>query len=202
VAKLAIGIWRAIRGPPVADPSRIGELKIDLAGQRAPNEARAGAKGAIIEAAARSADWVDGPPSVELAGLKTRPLAAVDRGSDRGAVRTRMPVARVISFIAAGGEGRGMLLRRDSENNACFRRYNGHSETGKSWSVSSSPRQAGTVSDWAVAESNGRRLGAALKTSETEMGQKYHRVGSMMNQGLESHWEAFLTVCADGPDLK
>src|SRR5580704_4800859 len=60
----------------VADPDRLGELKESLAGTRI--ECGAG-ESAIIEAAARPADWVMAAVS-GAAGLKPA-LAAVDRGS-------------------------------------------------------------------------------------------------------------------------
>src|SRR5207248_10670781 len=99
----------------IGDPARLGELKAALAGTGI--ECGAG-ESAIIEAAARPADWVMAAVS-GAAGLKPA-LAAVDRGA-------AVPLANKECLVCAGdfviqraAKAGACILPADSEHNALF----------------------------------------------------------------------------------
>src|ERR1700687_1611291 len=87
----------------IADPARLAELKDALAGTRI--ECGAG-ESAVIEAAARPADWVMAAVS-GAAGLKPA-LAAVDRGATGALGEQGMRCLRGRLLHAARGESRGL----------------------------------------------------------------------------------------------
>jgi len=91
----------------IADPARLGELKAALAGTR--TECGAG-ESAVIEAAARPADWVMAAVS-GAAGLKPA-LAAVDRGAS-------VALANKECLVCAGD----FFMQRIPSITRCFRRF-------------------------------------------------------------------------------
>src|SRR5215213_9361446 len=99
----------------VADPARLGELKAALAGTR--TECGAG-ESAIIEAAARPADWVMAAVS-GAAGLKPA-LAAVDRGATVALANKECLVCAGDFFMQRAAKAGACILPADSEHNALF----------------------------------------------------------------------------------
>ena len=99
----------------VADPSRLTELKEALAGTR--TECGAG-ESAIIEAAARPADWVMAAVS-GAAGLKPA-LAAVDRGATVALANKECLVCAGDFFMQRAQKAGACILPADSEHNALF----------------------------------------------------------------------------------
>ena len=101
----------------VADPSRLGELKAALAGTR--TECGAG-ESAVIEAAARPADWVMAAVS-GAAGLKPA-LAAVDRGATVALANKECLVCAGDFFMQRAAKAGACILPADSEHNALLDR--------------------------------------------------------------------------------
>src|SRR6266481_793117 len=99
----------------IADPARLGELKEALAGTRI--ECGAG-ESAIIEAAARPADWVMAAVS-GAAGLKPA-LAAVDRGAAVALANKECLVCAGDFFMQRAAKAGACILPADSEHNALF----------------------------------------------------------------------------------
>src|SRR5260370_771940 len=99
----------------VADPDRLSELKDALAGTR--TECGAG-ESAIIEAAARPADWVMAAVS-GAAGLKPA-LAAVDRGASVALANKECLVCAGDFFMQRAAKAGACILPADSEHNALF----------------------------------------------------------------------------------
>src|SRR5471030_143667 len=99
----------------VADPSRLAELKSALAGSR--TECGAG-ESAVIEAAARPADWVMAAVS-GAAGLKPA-LAAVDRGATVALANKECLVCAGDFFMQRAAKAGACILPADSEHNALF----------------------------------------------------------------------------------
>src|SRR5437588_9615018 len=99
----------------IADPARLGELKDALAGTNI--ECGAG-ESAIIEAAARPADWVMAAVS-GAAGLKPA-LAAVDRGTTIALANKECLVCAGDIFMRRAADAGAKVLPADSEHNALF----------------------------------------------------------------------------------
>ena len=99
----------------IADPARLGELKDALAGTGI--ECGAG-ESAIIEAAARPADWVMAAVS-GAAGLKPA-LAAVDRGATVALANKECLVCAGDFFMQRAAKAGACILPADSEHNALF----------------------------------------------------------------------------------
>src|SRR3982074_271171 len=99
----------------IADPGRLTELKDALAGTRI--ECGAG-ESAIIEAAARPADWVMAAVS-GAAGLKPA-LAAVDRGATVALANKECLVCAGDFFMQRAAKAGARILPADSEHNALF----------------------------------------------------------------------------------
>src|SRR5258708_27052176 len=97
----------------IADPSRLAELRDALAGTRI--ECGAG-ESAIIEAAARPADWVMAAVS-GAAGLKTA-LAAVDRGAAVALANKECLACAGAFFMQRAAKAGACILPADSEHNA------------------------------------------------------------------------------------
>ena len=102
----------------IADPARLGELKAALAGTR--TECGAG-ESAVIEAAARPADWVMAAVS-GAAGLKPA-LAAVDRGAAVALANKECWSAPAISSCSARRKQAPASCRRIPNTTRCFRRF-------------------------------------------------------------------------------
>ena len=163
----------------VADPARLGELKDALAGTR--TECGAG-ESAIIEAAARPADWVMAAVS-GAAGLKPA-LAAVDRGATVALANKECLVCAGDFFMQRALKAGACILPADSEHNALFQALgSGNREELVRVIITAS---GGPFRTWAVADIEQATLAQALKHPNWSMGQKITiDSASMMNKGLE-----------------
>ena len=173
----------------VADPDRAGELKEALAGTG--TECGAG-ESAIIEAAARPADWVMAAVS-GAAGLKPA-LAAVDRGATVALANKECLVCAGDFFMQRAAKARACILPADSEHNALFQ------------ALVPATRRAGAghhhrlrraVPHLEAADIEQATLAQALKHPNWSMGQKITiDSASMMNKGLEVIEASYLFALA------
>jgi 1-deoxy-D-xylulose-5-phosphate reductoisomerase len=163
----------------IADPDRLQELKDALAGTR--TECGAG-ESAIIEAAARPADWVMAAVS-GAAGLKPA-LAAVDRGATVALANKECLVCAGDFFMQRAAKAGACILPADSEHNALFQALgSGNREELVRVIITAS---GGPFRTWAVADIEQATLAQALKHPNWSMGQKITiDSASMMNKGLE-----------------
>src|ERR1700761_1053743 len=163
----------------VADASRLNELKDALAGTR--TECGAG-ESAVIEAAARPADWVMAAVS-GAAGLKPA-LAAVDRGASVALANKECLVCAGDFFMQRAAKAGACILPADSEHNALFQALgSGNREELVRVIITAS---GGPFRTWAVADIEQATLAQALKHPNWSMGQKITiDSASMMNKGLE-----------------
>lgn len=163
----------------IADPSRLGELKEALVGTR--TECGAG-ESAIIEAAARPADWVMAAVS-GAAGLKPA-LAAVDRGAAVALANKECLVCAGDFFMQRAAKAGACILPADSEHNALFQALSsGNREELVRVIITAS---GGPFRTWAPADIEQATLEQALKHPNWSMGQKITiDSASMMNKGLE-----------------
>jgi 1-deoxy-D-xylulose-5-phosphate reductoisomerase len=180
----------------VADPSRFTELKEALAGTR--TECGAG-ESAIIEAAARPADWVMAAVS-GAAGLKPA-LAAVDRGATVALANKECLVCAGDFFMQRALKANACILPADSEHNALFQALSsGNREELVRVIITAS---GGPFRTWAPADIEQATLAQALKHPNWSMGQKITiDSASMMNKGLEVIEAAYLfSLTADEIDV-
>src|SRR6201994_2751877 len=163
----------------VADPARYAELKNALAGTA--TECGAG-ESAIIEAAARPADWVMAAVS-GAAGLKPA-LAAVDRGGTVALANKECLVCAGDFFMQRAAKAGACILPADSEHNALFQALgSGNREELVRVIITAS---GGPFRTWAPADIERATLAQALKHPNWSMGQKITiDSASMMNKGLE-----------------
>jgi 1-deoxy-D-xylulose-5-phosphate reductoisomerase len=170
----------------VADPSRLTELKEALVGTR--TECGAG-ESAIIEAAARPADWVMAAVS-GAAGLKPA-LAAVDRGATVALANKECLVCAGDFFMERAKKAGACILPADSEHNALFQALSsGNREELVRVIITAS---GGPFRTWAPADIEQATLAQALKHPNWSMGQKITiDSASMMNKGLEVIEAAYL----------
>jgi 1-deoxy-D-xylulose-5-phosphate reductoisomerase len=163
----------------VADPTRLAELKEALAGTR--TECGAG-ESAVIEAAARPADWVMAAVS-GAAGLKPA-LAAVDRGATVALANKECLVCAGDFFMQRAARAGACILPADSEHNALFQALgSGNREELIRVIITAS---GGPFRTWAPADIEQATLAQALKHPNWSMGQKITiDSASMMNKGLE-----------------
>jgi 1-deoxy-D-xylulose-5-phosphate reductoisomerase len=163
----------------VADPDRLGELKDALAGTR--TECGAG-ESAVIEAAARPADWVMAAVS-GAAGLKPA-LAAVDRGATVALANKECLVCAGDFFMQRAAMAGACILPADSEHNALFQALSsGNREELVRVIITAS---GGPFRTWSSADIEQATLAQALKHPNWSMGQKITiDSASMMNKGLE-----------------
>ncbi len=163
----------------IADPARLSELKDALAGTR--TECGAG-ESAIIEAAARPADWVMAAVS-GAAGLKPA-LAAVDRGASVALANKECLVCAGDFFMQRAAKAGACILPADSEHNALFQALSsGNREELLRVIITAS---GGPFRTWAPADIEQATLAQALKHPNWSMGQKITiDSASMMNKGLE-----------------
>jgi len=163
----------------VADPARLGELRAALAGT---DIACGAGESAVIEAAARPADWVMAAIS-GAAGLKPA-LAAVDRGTTVALANKECLVCAGDFFMKRAVEAGARILPADSEHNALFQALasgNRHELTRVIITASGGPFRT-----WAAADIEQATLAQALKHPNWSMGQKITiDSASMMNKGLE-----------------
>jgi 1-deoxy-D-xylulose-5-phosphate reductoisomerase len=170
----------------VADPARLAELKDALAGTR--TECGAG-ESAVIEAAARPADWVMAAVS-GAAGLKPA-LAAVDRGATVALANKECLVCAGDFFMQRAARAGACILPADSEHNALFQALgSGNREELVRVVITAS---GGPFRTWASADIEQATLAQALKHPNWSMGQKITiDSASMMNKGLEVIEAAYL----------
>src|SRR6201986_2401633 len=163
----------------IADPNRLGDLKEALAGTK--SECGAG-ESAIIEAAARPADWVMAAVS-GAAGLKPA-LAAVDRGASVALANKECLVCAGDFFMERAAKAGACVLPADSEHNALFQALgSGNRDELVRVIITAS---GGPFRTWAPAEIEQATLAQALKHPNWSMGQKITiDSASMMNKGLE-----------------
>ena len=165
--------------PPSPIPIALGELKDALAGTGI--ECGAG-ESAIIEAAARPADWVMAAVS-GAAGLKPA-LAAVDRGATVALANKECLVCAGDFFMQRAAKAGACILPADSEHNALFQALaSGNREELVRVIITAS---GGPFRTWAAADIEQATLAQALKHPNWSMGQKITiDSASMMNKGLE-----------------
>ena len=170
----------------VADPARLSELREALAGTGI--ECGAG-ESAIIEAAARPADWVMAAVS-GAAGLKPA-LAAVDRGATVALANKECLVCAGDFFMERATKAGACILPSDSEHNALFQALaSGNRDELVRVIITAS---GGPFRTWAAADIEQATLAQALKHPNWSMGQKITiDSASLMNKGLEVIEAAYL----------
>jgi len=194
LAKLAIEF--DARFAAIADPNLLEDLRDALAGTG--TECGAG-ESAIIEAAARPADWVMAAVS-GAAGLKPA-LAAVDRGATVALANKECLVCAGDFFMQRAAKAGACILPADSEHNALFQALgSGNREELVRVIITAS---GGPFRTWASADIEQATLAQALKHPNWSMGQKITiDSASMMNKGLEVIEAAYLfSLTADEIDV-
>src|SRR6201994_2142959 len=168
-----------VRFAAVADSSKLGELRAALAGS---GIACGAGDSAIVEAAARPADWVMAAVS-GAAGLKPA-LAAVDRGATVALANKECLVCAGDFFMERAKKAGACILPADSEHNALFQALSsGNREELVRVIITAS---GGPFRTWAPADIEQATLAQALKHPNWSMGQKITiDSASMMNKGLE-----------------
>src|SRR5438477_10471726 len=180
----------------IADPARLGELKAALVGTR--TECGAG-ESAVIEAAARPADWVMAAVS-GAAGLKPA-LAAVDRGAAVALANKECLVCAGDFFMQRAAKAGARILPADSEHNALFQALSsGNRDELVRVIITAS---GGPFRTWAASDIEQATLAQALKHPNWSMGQKITiDSASMMNKGLEVIEASYLfALSADEIDV-
>jgi 1-deoxy-D-xylulose-5-phosphate reductoisomerase len=180
----------------IADPAGLTELKDALAGTR--TECGAG-ENAVIEAAARPADWVMAAVS-GAAGLKPA-LAAVDRGATVALANKECLVCAGDFFMQRAAKAGACILPADSEHNALFQALgSGNREELVRVIITAS---GGPFRTWAPKDIEQATLAQALKHPNWSMGQKITiDSASMMNKGLEVIEASYLfALSADEIDV-
>jgi 1-deoxy-D-xylulose-5-phosphate reductoisomerase len=174
----------------IADPSLLGDLQDALAGTG--TECGAG-ESAVIEAAARPADWVMAAVS-GAAGLKPA-LAAVDRGATVALANKECLVCAGDFFMQRAVTARACILPADSEHNALFQALgSGNREELVRVIITAS---GGPFRTWASRDIEQATLAQALKHPNWSMGQKITiDSASMMNKGLEVIEASYLFALA------
>src|ERR1700741_3316986 len=163
----------------VADPARLSELREALAGTGI--ECGAG-ESAIIEAAARPADWVMAAVS-GAAGLKPA-LAAVDPGATVSLANKECLVCAGDLFMERAAKAGACILPSDSEHNALFQALaSGNRDELVRVIITAS---GGPFRTWSASDIEQATRAQALKHPNWSMGQKITiDSASMMNKGLE-----------------
>jgi 1-deoxy-D-xylulose-5-phosphate reductoisomerase len=163
----------------IADPGRLSELKAALAGTR--TECGAG-DSAVIEAAARPADWVMAAVS-GAAGLKPA-LAAVDRGATVALANKECLVCAGDFFMQRAAKAGACILPADSEHNALFQALgSGNREELVRVIITAS---GGPFRTWTREAMRAAKLEQALKHPNWSMGPKITiDSATMMNKCLE-----------------
>ena len=174
----------------IADPNLLEDLQDALAGTG--TECGAG-ESAIIEAAARPADWVMAAVS-GAAGLKPA-LAAVDRGATVALANKECLVCAGDFFMQRAAKAGACILPADSEHNALFQALgSGNREELVRVIITAS---GGPFRTWASADIEQATLAQALKHPNWSMGQKITiDSGVDDEQGARGH-RGVLSVCAD-----
>ena len=168
-----------VRFAAVADSARLGELREALSGS---GIACGAGESAVIEAAARPADWIMAAVS-GAAGLKPA-LAAVDRGTTIALANKECLVCAGDIFMRRAAAAGASVLPADSEHNALFQALSsGNREELTRVIITAS---GGPFRTWAKSDIENATLEQALKHPNWSMGQKITiDSASMMNKGLE-----------------
>jgi 1-deoxy-D-xylulose-5-phosphate reductoisomerase len=168
-----------VRFAAVADSAKLGELREALSGT---GIACGAGESAVIEAAARPADWVMAAVS-GAAGLKPA-LAAVDRGTTIALANKECLVCAGDIFMRRAAEAGASVLPADSEHNALFQALSsGNREELMRVIITAS---GGPFRTWSKTDIENATLEQALKHPNWSMGQKITiDSASMMNKGLE-----------------
>ncbi len=168
-----------VRFAAIADDAKLGELREALSGT---GIACGAGESAVIEAAARPADWVMAAVS-GAAGLKPA-LAAVDRGTTIALANKECLVCAGDIFMRRAAEAGASVLPADSEHNALFQALSsGNREELTRVIITAS---GGPFRTWSKADIENATLEQALKHPNWSMGQKITiDSASMMNKGLE-----------------
>lgn len=170
----------------IADPARLGELKEALSGT---DIACGAGESAIIEAAARPADWLMAAVS-GAAGLKPA-LAAVDRGTTVALANKECLVCAGDFFMQRAVDAGTRILPADSEHNALFQALSSGNRAELTRVIITA--SGGPFRTWAAADIEQATLEQALKHPNWSMGQKITiDSASMMNKGLEVIEAAYL----------
>jgi 1-deoxy-D-xylulose-5-phosphate reductoisomerase len=170
----------------IADPARLGELKDALAGS---GIACGAGESAIIEAAARPADWLMAAVS-GAAGLKPA-LAAVDRGTTIALANKECLVCAGDLFMQRAVDAGARILPADSEHNALFQALSSGNRAELTRVIITA--SGGPFRTWVAADIEQATLEQALKHPNWSMGQKITiDSASMMNKGLEVIEAAYL----------
>ncbi len=149
----------------IADPDLLDDLRDALAGTG--TECGAG-ESAIIEAAARPADWVMAAVS-GAAGLKPA-LAAVDRGATVALANKECLVCAGDFFMQRAAKAEAFILMVDSEHNSRFPSL-GSGYFEELLRVISTD-SGGPYRTWARADIEQKTLAQALKHPNWSMGRK------------------------------
>jgi 1-deoxy-D-xylulose-5-phosphate reductoisomerase len=168
-----------VRYAAIADENRLDELRSALAGSGIASGA---GESAIIEAAARPAEWVMAAVS-GAAGLRPA-LAAVDRGATVALANKECLVCAGELFMQRAMKSGAQVLPADSEHNALFQALgSGNREELTRVIITAS---GGPFRTWPVEAIEQATLEQALKHPNWTMGQKITiDSASMMNKGLE-----------------
>jgi 1-deoxy-D-xylulose-5-phosphate reductoisomerase len=170
----------------IADPARLGELKEALSGT---GSACGAGESAIIEAAARPADWLMAAVS-GAAGLKPA-LAAVDRGATIALANKECLVCAGDLFMQRAVKAGACILPADSEHNALFQALSSGNRDELTRVIITA--SGGPFRTWSAADIEQATLAQALKHPNWSMGQKITiDSASMMNKGLEVIEAAYL----------
>ncbi len=170
----------------IADPARLDDLKEALSGT---GIACGAGESAIIEAAARPADWLMAAVS-GAAGLKPT-LAAVDRGTTIALANKECLVCAGDFFMQRAVDAGARILPADSEHNALFQALSSGNRAELTRVIITA--SGGPFRTWAAADIEQATLEQALKHPNWSMGQKITiDSASMMNKGLEVIEAAYL----------
>lgn len=163
----------------VADPAAYGALKSALGGT---GIALAAGPEAVVESAARPADWTMAA-IVGAAGLRST-IAALERGGTLALANKESLVCAAELVMAAAARGDATLLPVDSEHNAVFQCLQGHDPRGIEKIVLTA--SGGPFRDWPLERMARVTPDQALKHPVWSMGAKISiDSATMMNKGLE-----------------
>lgn len=179
-----------------ADPAKYQELKEALSDTDI--EVAAG-EDAVIEAAARPADWIMAA-IVGAAGLRPT-LAAVRQGNYVALANKECLVSAGSLFAREVREAGTILLPVDSEHSAIFQIILGHPEKAIEKMVLTA--SGGPFREWSLEQLHNAKPAQALKHPNWSMGQKITiDSASLMNKGLEviEAWHLF-PIEADKLDI-
>jgi 1-deoxy-D-xylulose-5-phosphate reductoisomerase len=177
LAKLAREV--GARFAVVADPNCYGELKAALA--RSGIEAAAGRE-AVVEAAARPADWVMAAITGAAGLLPT--MTAVERGATVALANKECLVCAGALFMARAGATGAVVLPVDSEHNAIFQALSAGRRDDVSRIILTA--SGGPFRTASIAEMRKATVQQALQHPNWAMGAKITiDSATMMNKGLE-----------------